>query len=75
MNYENGVNDPLFDHPDNTFILDLIPIPELHLFLGITNKVLSLLNDKWSLLTGVQDMAYKWCDENYIHVLNIEEKI
>ena len=69
MKYENCINEPLFDHGDETFILDLIPIPELHLFLGITNKILSLLNDKWSQLTGVQDRAYKWCDENYIHLL------
>ena len=73
-NYENCVNLPLFDGPDDTYILDLIPIPELHLLLGITNKILALLNDKWSKISGVENRAYKWCDENNIHRLEYRGK-
>ena len=74
MNFENCVNEPLFDAPDDTCVIDLIPIPELHLMLGIVNKILSLLNDEWSKLSGIEDRAYKWCDKNNIHRLDYRGK-
>ena len=72
--FENCVIEPLFDAPDSTNILDLIPIPELHLFIGIVNRILSLLNDKWSKISGIKDRAYQWCDKNNIHRLDYRGK-
>ena len=73
-NFESCVHEPLFDAPDQTLILDLIPIPELHLMLGITNKILKLLDEKWSKLSSIENRAYKWCDEYHIHRLEYRGK-
>ena len=57
-NFENCVNEPLFDAPDDVYILDLIPIPELLLMLSIIDKILALLDEKWSKLSGIKNHAY-----------------
>ena len=51
-----------------------MPPPKLFLMLGITNRILSLLNDEWSKLSGIEDRAYKWCDKNNIHRLEYRGK-
>ena len=35
QDYLNVIHDPLLDGDDDVFILDLLPIPELHLHIGI----------------------------------------
>ena len=59
----SSVNQPLFDEPDWTCILWLIPIPELHLLIGIVNKICDVLNFRWSKLSGIEDRFYKWADK------------
>ena len=45
-------------------ILNLINIPELHIHLGITNRLVKLLNTEWRKLDGVGKYPfYKWANE------------
>ena len=44
-NFKNAIFDPLFNLPDHYEMLDVMPIAELHLVLGITNTLLFKLND------------------------------
>ena len=74
QDFYNSVNQPLFDLPDSVAILFLIPIPELHLFIGIINRIISLLNDKWSKISGIPDRFYKWAEENHIQRLSYRDK-
>ena len=74
INFYNSVNQPLFDLPDSAIILHFLPIPELHLFIGIMNKIISLLNDKWSKISGIPDRFYKWAEKNHIQSLNYRDK-
>ena len=57
----NAVHPPLFHGPDDTLILDLIPIPELHVMLGIVNKIFDGLNLAWG-----DNQAYDWAYKNNI---------
>ena len=59
--FQNCVDMPLLEGPDTTLVLDLIPPPELHLMLGVVNRIFDKLNDSWG-----EDRAYKWGIENYI---------
>ena len=59
--YENCVQMPLLEGPDSALVLDLIPPPELHLMLGVVNKIFDSLNEKWG-----EDRAYQWGTKNYI---------
>ena len=43
-NFNNVVHPPLFNHPDDVEVLDVIPLAELHLMLGITNTLLFRVN-------------------------------
>ena len=72
--FYNSINQPLFDSDNSTIILFLIPPPELHLFIGIVNRIVSLLNDKWSATSGISDRFYKWAEENNIQRLNYHDK-
>ena len=63
MNFENCIHLPLFNLPDNNFIMDIIPLPELHLMLGCVNNILEELNKRWSESTGIEDPVWKFCDE------------
>ena len=65
-NYKNCVNLPLIPGEDEEFLLDLVPPPELHIMLGVVNKLLDELNTLWG-----NNRAYAWshakliCRENY----------
>ena len=59
--FQNCVDMPLLEGPDTTLVLDLIPPQELHLMLGVVNRIFDKLNDSWG-----EDRAYKWGIENYI---------
>ena len=59
--YENCVQMPLLEGPDSALVLDLIPPPELHLMLGVVNKIFDSLNEEWG-----EDRAYEWGAKNYI---------
>lgn len=45
--FYSTVNEPLLNASDEALILDLIPPPELHIMLGISNKLLNKMNEKW----------------------------
>ena len=49
------IHEPLLNADDDIDILDLIMIPELHLHIGIVNKLLQVLNEKWG-----SDEVYIW---------------
>lgn len=72
--FENCVNLPLLNASDETYILDLIPIPELYLLLSICNKILALFDAKSSKLSNIENRSYKWCDQNNIHPLEYRGK-
>ncbi len=55
MKFQNSVNKPLLQGPPDTLILDLLPPPELHLMLGVVNKIFDKLNEEWG-----EDRAYVW---------------
>ena len=74
INFRNCIHDPLFDAPDDTCIPDFVTPLELHLILGLSNKILSLLNDEWLNLFGVEVFTSKWCDKNNIHHLEYRGK-
>lgn len=59
--YKSCVYQPLFDQPDLTFILDLIPPPELHLLLGVVNRIFDELNKLWG-----NNLAYAWAKSRNI---------
>ena len=68
--FESCINEPLFDAPDETDILDLIPIPKLHLMLGILNKILATLDERWSKISGIKNGV----TQTIFIVLNTEAK-
>ncbi len=37
--YLNCVEEPIFQQPDETLVIDLIALPELHIMLGATMKI------------------------------------
>uniref|UniRef100_A0A1I8I628 Arf-GAP with coiled-coil, ANK repeat and PH domain-containing protein 2 n=2 Tax=Macrostomum lignano TaxID=282301 RepID=A0A1I8I628_9PLAT len=45
-NFKNCVHDPLTDLPDDTEVLTIVPPMELHLMLGITNRLLEELDTR-----------------------------
>ena len=63
--YYSCIHTPLFEKSPETEILDLIPSPELHLMLGVTNLIFNELNAKWG-----NDEAYKWAEE-CLHIKRI----
>ena len=52
---------PLLVGDDSVLILLLIPPPELHLLLGVANKILDCLNVQWG-----EDKAYIWTETKCI---------
>ena len=64
--FENCINFPLFNLPDDTLIMDIIPLPELHLMLGCVNNILEELNKRWAESTGIEDPVWHFCHENGI---------
>lgn len=59
--YKSSVYPPLFDQDDATLLLSLIPPPELHLLLGVVNRIFDQLNKEWG-----EDRAYKWAQSQNI---------
>ncbi|PAA77883.1 hypothetical protein BOX15_Mlig011119g7 [Macrostomum lignano] len=53
--FANCVQSPLLPGLDSTELIELVPPPELHIMLGIVNRLLDELNNRWG-----NDMAYKW---------------
>ncbi len=53
--FKNCISFPLLCGDDDAKVLDVVPPPELHLLLGITNKIFDELNSAWG-----KDKAYKW---------------
>ena len=52
--------EPLLNCEDDTLIIDLIPPPELHLHLGIVNKLAGVLNERWIIDNPKENNVYKW---------------
>ena len=61
MNYYNYVHPPLLKGDPNDLVLHCLPPPELHLFLGGTNKMFDGLNK----VCG-EDQAIGWVKANDI---------
>jgi hypothetical protein len=57
----NCVHSPLLSGDDSLTLLELIPPPELHLLLGVANKLLDELNAKWG-----EDQGYQWAKDKGI---------
>ena len=63
--FKNCVHEPLLKGEGNQRISDIIPPPELHIHLGLTNKHARELNEAWG-----DDQFYQWCFKNNIKVEN-----
>jgi hypothetical protein len=61
----NCVNPPLLNGDDNATILSLVPPPELHLLLGITNTIFTHLNKQWE-----ENRAFIWAEQQNIVRIN-----
>jgi hypothetical protein len=59
--YKSCVNEPLFDQPGDTLMIELMPPPELHLMLGIVNRIYDALNE----VAGA-NQAYEWGEKHNI---------
>lgn len=51
-NYKNCINLPVFTGDENTRILEIIPPPELHLMLGVMNKIVNHMQGEFSKETN-----------------------
>lgn len=63
--YENCINPPLFVGDEDDKIIDFVPPPELHLFIGIVNTVYD------HMIVEFEDDAKKWaqmCHVQRVHV-------
>ena len=58
--FKNSVAEPNLDCPRDTLIMNVIPLPELHLHLGIVNRLATELNDRWIIDNPKEDNVYKW---------------
>ena len=68
-NYYNVINPPLIDGNDEDLILDLLPIPEYHVFEGCVNNIVKVLNEVWSQLVSTKDRFFMLLAKNKIHRL------
>ena len=59
--WDNVVNEPLLQAEDSELILDLLPIPQLHILLGIVDKLLTLMED--SLFEGDRPAGREFMDQ------------
>ena len=67
------MHEPLINGKDEEKIIDLIYIPELHIHIGITNRLIRELNDRWEerdRSLGAKNPFYKWCHRMNIQVEN-----
>ena len=58
--------EPLLYVPDDTFIIDAIAIPELHIFTGVTTTIFYELNNDLKAI-GSSMTAFDWTDAVSIH--------
>ena len=72
--FDNCINMPLFSLPDETLIMDIIPLPELHLMLGCVNNILKELNKRWGERHNIEDPVWKFCDEHNIKKITYRGK-
>ena len=69
--YENVVNPPLLQCQPDELVLDLLPVPQLHLLLGIVDKLLKLLED--SLFPGDKATGLAFVNA-FLKNVNIQRK-
>ena len=72
-NFKCCVHEPLLFGVDDLEILDLMMIPELHIFTGIVNRLVRVLNERWD--NGHGDKFYQWCDANLILYHGFHSKV
>ncbi|PAA90668.1 hypothetical protein BOX15_Mlig012066g1 [Macrostomum lignano] len=60
-NFKNCVNMPLLPGDDDKEVLMLLPPPELHLLLGVSNRLLDKLNEAWGA-----NRAFEWAHQHGI---------
>ena len=58
--FKNCVSEPMLDGKDHERTINKIAPPELHLHLGIVNRLVEVLNERWVILTTNEDNFYKW---------------
>ena len=62
--FKNCVNEPLVAGENHELIIDIIYIPELHIHLGIVNRLVRELNDRWEKNEGAgKNPFYKWAEK------------
>jgi hypothetical protein len=57
-NFANCVHPPLLPGADHIRLIDLVPPPELHIMLGVVNKIFDELNTRWG-----ENRAYSWAHD------------
>ena len=72
--FDNCINMPLFNLPDETLVMDIIPLPELHLMLGCVNNILQELNKRWAERHNIEDPVWHFCDEHNIKKITYRGK-
>ena len=50
--FYNCVEQPLFNGPDSTLVLEILPVPELHILLGPTNDLVKHFSKRWNQEKG-----------------------
>ena len=65
--YKNCVNLPLLNLPEDQFVLDAVPPPELHLIMGAVNQKLELICEFLATL-GLEDHLWEWCSKHRVTV-------
>ena len=61
--YKNCVKPPLFPATEDGLVLHLVPLPELHLMMGATNKGLDVLKQGLEKI-GQEDRLWDWCSQH-----------
>ena len=61
--YKNCVNLPLLNLPEDQFVLDAVPPPELHFMMGAVNQKLELIREFLATL-GLEDHLWEWCSKH-----------
>ncbi|KAK6168741.1 hypothetical protein SNE40_019926 [Patella caerulea] len=62
--YKSCIHEPLAKNlPDDTLVIDLLPVMELHLLLGITNRLYNHADTILSAVEGTTYSAKDWSDQ------------
>ena len=74
-NFDNVVNEPLLQADDSALILDLLPIPQLHILLGVVDKLLHLIED--NIMEGDKNAGRAFMDQflKSVHILRKEYQV